>query len=415
MYVPCLIGCALLAACGASEGSTGGAAASGTGGSGGAAGSGQTESAQYLAVGRFSTPEGQFGYGNILNSIGPDTVIDLEQAGVFPGIGSLGVADEPNGEFFVGVAESPLIQRYQATADNSVELTGEFSVFPFGAPSGVGIMLILDRNKGYLFSYLTQSIIVFDPEAMELVREVPVDFNLPPGIPGFFGNVALRDGNRVVIMTMGSLGGVIHPATRAVIVDIETDEVRYADREGCGGLVYATKDTSGNLYFGPLLRLATEVLVGVADPANQSCILRIARGADDFDPDFVDLLELAGRPVGGLVSGPGDSAYLLALADGAPAVDLDNFSELNITENWSYKRIDLTNPSELLPVPEFENVSGGLVSYEVLEAGRTEPTPFLVRVSANGSESTVFDVSDPSAPAERYTAPGRAITVFRLR
>lgn len=40
-------------------------------------------------------------------------------------------------------------------------------------------MMIVSPNKGYLFSYLTQSMIVFDPESMVLVRDVPVDFNLP--------------------------------------------------------------------------------------------------------------------------------------------------------------------------------------------------------------------------------------------
>ncbi|MEM9728621.1 MAG: hypothetical protein AAF997_08555 [Myxococcota bacterium] len=140
----------------------------------------------------------------------------------------------------------------------------------YGAIPATGVMVIVDETKAYLFSYLTQSIIVFDTEEMVLLREVPVDFNLPDGITGFFSNVALRDDDRVVITKMGSRGGVAYPATRAVFVDTETDEVTYADYQGCSALTYAAKDASGNIYFGPLLRLATEILVGVADPESKS-------------------------------------------------------------------------------------------------------------------------------------------------
>ncbi|MEM7137716.1 MAG: hypothetical protein AAF500_14125 [Myxococcota bacterium] len=400
----------VIAACGSTDRADGG---DGVGGSAG--GNEQGERAQYLAVGTFSTPEGRFGYGNLLSSLEPGTEIDLEASAVFPGIGAIGVADEPNGEFFVGVAESPVIQRYRASEGGGVELTGELSVFPFGAPSGTGILVIVNPNKGYLFSFLSRSMIVFDPESMSLVQNVPVDFNLPDDVPAFFANVALRDGNRVVIATMGSKNTVIYPATRAVIVDTETDEIKYADREGCGGLVYATKDAAGDLYFGPLLRLATEILVGVADPASEACILRMRAGADEFDPDYADLLEVAGRPVGGLVPGPGNSAYLLAHADDAAPVTINNYLDLNVRQEWSYQTIDLADPSRLRPVLGFDDVAGGLVSYEVQEPGRAEATPFLVRVADDISESRVFDVTDPSAPIERYAAPGLALRVFRLR
>ncbi|MEM6291586.1 MAG: hypothetical protein AAGA54_09985 [Myxococcota bacterium] len=375
------------------------------------------EDAQYLAVGILRMPEGRSGYGTVLNTLGSDAVIDLSQSGVFPGLGSLGAADDPDGEFFVGVAESPLIQRYATNDDGTVTKTGELSVLPFGSISGAGFMSIVDESKGYLFSYLSQSIIVFDPSEMVLVEELPVDFNLPAGYNPFFSNVALRDGNRIVMATLGVRSdAVVYPKTRAVILDTDTNEITYAEQEGCGGLTWAVKDADGNLHFGPLLRIAASILTDTAgeDPT-KSCIVSMRAGASAFDDGLTDLLQLAGRPVGSLVPGPGNLAYVMAMSEDAPEVTPESAPLLNLSENWTYNAIDLTNPVELTPVAGFEDVSGYPISYSVLEAGNDAPTPFLVRVSGDFAESTIFDVSDPANPVERYTAPGSAVAVFRLR
>lgn len=66
---------------------------------------------QYLAVGFVFSPEGQLGYGAILNSLDADVEVELETAGVFPGLGSLAVSPDRDGRFWEGHPRARFVQR----------------------------------------------------------------------------------------------------------------------------------------------------------------------------------------------------------------------------------------------------------------------------------------------------------------
>ncbi|MEM1417271.1 MAG: hypothetical protein AAGH15_20405 [Myxococcota bacterium] len=373
---------------------------------------------QYLLVGVTRSPEGRSGYGTIVPSLDVGTEVSLETAVVLPGLGSLAMEAEPEGVFYVGLAESPRIQRFESTPDLGVIMTGEFGLLAAGTPTGAGIMVIANARRGFLFNVFTRNLIVFDPLEMLLIEEVEVDLGQPDEATPYYSNVALIDGERIVITTLGVRRDIsLTPHTRAVFVDIETAEVTYADYDGCGGLTSAVKDDAGNLYFGPILRHGSSLVTGTAgEPESPLCVLRIARGATRFDPELIDLFALSGgRPAGVLTQGLGDTAFLLQRRADAEPLTVDNIGEANLREEWSYVSLDLRNPVALEPVPGLERVAGNGISLLVREGDAARPTSFLVRVAEDFSRSTVVDVTNPSEPVERFVTPGSASAVFRLR
>ncbi|MEM9072714.1 MAG: hypothetical protein AAGE52_29685 [Myxococcota bacterium] len=375
--------------------------------------------AEYLTVGITYSPEGQSGYGTILPSLAEGTQVSLDTSVVIPGLGSLSVPPSSDGVFYVGLAESPRIQRFEAVGDGTVTMTGEVDLLRFGAVTGAGILVVPDGPRGYLFNVFTRDLIVFDTEEMTLIENIDIDLGQPEGVDEYYSNVALIDGDRVVITTLGVRpeDTTLTTRTRAVFVDIETSEVTYADSERCGGLTSAVKDASGNLYFGPILRHGSDILAGTAgDSPGPLCILRIASGATEFDEEFVDLFALTGgRPAGGLSQGAGDTAFLVVREEDAPELTPENVREANLEEDWSYHAIDLTDPTSVQRVPGIPSGAGYSVAWSVRESAAVEPTPFLVRIDQGFGSSTVYDVSDPLAPVVRLRAPGAAVATFRLR
>lgn len=370
--------------------------------------------AQYLAAGTVVSPAGRSGYGALINSLAEDTVIDIEETSVFPGVGSLGVLDDGSGQIFVGSAESARITRFEAAPDNSVTATGELSVQPTGAFSAAGLMVVVSPRRGYLFSAVRPEVIVFDPTAMELVGGIPVA--LEPR--SFFGDVAFEDDGRLVAITLSLREDAsVVPRTRAVIIDTATDEVSYADHDGCGGMRYGARDAEGNMYFAPLLRQAAAVLTDTAgEPASPACVLRLPTGASSFDPEVLDLLELTGgRPAGTMAQGAGNTAYILVYNEDAPPVTPETAAAINTEEVWSYRALDLTDPTALQPVPGLAGLAGLAASFAVVEGDAADPTPFLVRSADGFGMSTLIDISDPAAPRARFTAPGSLLLLFRLR
>jgi hypothetical protein len=143
-----------------------------------------------------------------------------------------------------------------------------------------------------------------------------------------------------------------------------------------------------------------------------ACILRIQRGESQFDPDyFVDLTELSGGVVGGLLQGSNDLGYVFQYV-GEP-ITQENWQATLRGDQWALYSLELGDEANTYgPVAGLGSGTAYGDSFTTVVNG--EVTPFVITVEADFSAGRYYDATNPTSVvgALAFTGfPGPAIAV----
>lgn len=411
-------------ACG--DGSSGDDAADGGGGEGGTQATGgnggttPTADPLYLVVGSSFTPDGRSTYAAVVDDIGADGSISLEEALEIPGVPSVAVPQR-GGVFFVGSAEEPTVERYRVTTEGSIEADGRFSVAGLGLIAGRGSVRdafqFISDTRAYLIDDDTLQVVIFNPQDMTTTGSFSLDGLAEDGTITQL-NFVERDGNRLLVSTNHVRSdGTFAVLGKLAIIDTITDAVTYASQNRCGHLAWSAQDTAGNTYFASHPFQAAAEAGGIAGtPAAKPCMIRLLAGQDGFDPDyFVDLNALTGRPTGAVIQGTEDRAYVLAFDNQMFPITAENAEAAISLPGWAYFQIKLGD--ETANVTEVTSIAPGAgfgFSFTTEVGLDRTVTPFVISVAQDFSAGTFYEIAETGF-VEALTAPGSPGAAFRIQ
>jgi hypothetical protein len=370
----------------------------------------------WIVGGWISTADEYTGYLTVVGDLSSAGSIDLSRAVEF---GGDMVYASPGGRVvFVGREDSPVIERWGLNADNALEKQDQVSLANYGVTKTLGggrnVIQFAEERRAYYFDNENLQVIVFDPVSMTTERSFSIEGLAVEGQEHAM-NFIHRDGDRFIVTarywhleesTTTSL-------VRAAIVDSSDESVEYVEDTRCGDIAFNVTDEAGHLYLGSHPGHAVYMAAGLdGDSPPPQCLLRIKRGESRFDPDyFVNLSELSGGVVGGLLQGPGNRAYVFRY-DGDP-VNEENWRESLRGDQWAVYGLELGDEASTFgPVEGLDSFTAYGDSFTTIVSGVRKP--FLIAVEADFSGGNYYDMARPS-DVERALAfpgfPGRAYRV----
>lgn len=359
----------------------------------------------YLVVTRVVNPNGRNVYLSALPSLEP-TTIELSQTLELSGLSRAFTFD---GAVFAMDGETGQVARYEVDDELRFSETARFSMANLGITGFRSAFAFISPTRAYYVDVTNLQVVVWNPRAMEIVGTFSIaglareGFNISAEAPQV-------GGDRVIVPIGWSnlTQGTFHPAVGLLVLDAQVDEligILEDDRCAVGGGgffddqgdFYVIGDTSHGVYeaFGP-------------DTVPQACLLRLAAGSSDFDPEFVE-------PMGGLADNPyfsgltGTPDRALLTRGFAPDVDLSmltNPSEYFSLKAWLWRLIELdTGSSTEVELPP-----------HVLSFGpfSVDGEFFLPQFDEDTQQTVLYRLSDKQ-PVESVTSPGEVQNVGRIR
>lgn len=368
----------------------------------------QSVAQRWIVGGWISTVDEYNGYLTVVDDISSSGSIDLAEVVEFGG--DMVYASPGGGVVFVGLESAPIIERWGVSDDDELEKQAEVSLANYGVTSTLGggrnVMQFIDEDRAYYFDRENLQVVVFNPTDM-----VTVDSFSIAGLEEEGQELALnfihRDGDRFIVtarywdLQLGTTTSLV----RAAIVDSADDTVQYTDDTRCGDIAFDVTDLDGNLYLGSHPGHAVYMAAGLdGDNPPPQCILRINRGESQFDPDyFVDLTELAGGVVGGLLHAGNGNAFVFRYA--GEAITEENWQPSLRGDGWSLYKLKLGNEAATFaPVPGMDSFTAYGDSFTTEVDGKQ--VPFVVAVEADFSAGQYYDVSRPNQVVEALAFPG---------
>jgi hypothetical protein len=370
----------------------------------------------WIVGGWISTADEYTGYLTVVDDLSSSGNIDLSRAVEF---GGDMVYASPGGRVvFVGRQDAPVIERWGLTSDNALEKEDEVSFANYGVTKTLGggrnVIQFVDQGRAYYFDNENLQVIVFDPDAMTIRDSFGIDGLAVEGQEHAM-NFIHRDGDRFIVTARywDLEDGTTTPLVRAAIVDSTDDSVEYAEDTRCGDIAFHATDEAGNLYLASHPGHAVYTAAGLdgASPPPQ-CLLRIQQGESRFDAQyFVDLSELSGAIVGGLLQGSGDFAYVFQYA-GEP-IDQENWQASLRGDDWAIYRLELGNEAATYAAVEnLSSITAYGSSFSTLVNGVR--TPFLIAVEADFSGGNYYEASRSDEVVKALTFPGFPGRAYRV-
>jgi hypothetical protein len=376
--------------------------------------SGATPAPQRWIVGGWITTQDSYtGYLTVVRDLSSAGRIDLTQVVEFPGDMTYETAGD--GVVFVGLEDKPVLERWVLGTDDKLTKDGEISFATRNVTSTLGggrnLIQLIGPERAYYFDNENLQVIVFNPTRLEILSSFSLA-GLEESGQELALNFVHKDGNRFIITgRYWSLADETSTSlVRAAIIDSTNDSVTYVEDRRCGNIAFHITDQAGNVYYGSHAGLAVSIAAGTAGANPPTpCLLRINKGASQFDPTyFVDMADASGGVVGGLLQGSDGNAYVFQYA--GPGITADNERATLRGENWTLASFKLGSEKST-----FARVNGvgALTAYgdSFTTNVQGKLTPFVVGVKADFSEGRYYDVSDPSnvKPALSFPSyPGHA-------
>ncbi len=294
------------------------------------------------------TPDGASTHLYVVDELTADLVLDPATAIELMGRADVSVPPLAMGmrSFFVGLGEEPTIRRYDIADDGKITVGGQLSLQGLGAKSAASLISGLSftaKDRAYFVDVGTLQVIVIDPEKMEIVRSFPLTEIAEPGMKATYAWYKNIDGSRIVVaFAFDRSDDSPSPLSKVAIIDTTNDTVVYDKQSRCGYLSWTARDAAGNIYLASHTWAAIMYEAGLGgDPKFHPCMVRIRSGANGFDPDYyVDLYELAGRPVGALMAGADGTAYTLVYRSAAP-LTAQNVDSAYRAAGWEHHSLKL--------------------------------------------------------------------------
>lgn len=360
------------------------------------------------------TTDSPTSYLALVPSLDASTTIDLTDTVPFGGAITCGGL-EPDGAVFVGSGEAPTIQRWEAGPDGRPVLDEEVNFAGLGLTSTFrsrNAIQLVDERKGYFFS--NDLVVVFDPTAMTIIDSFVLDGLFEDGIiPAL--SFPIRVGDRFVLPAWRRRpDGSLEPWMKLAFVDVNTDAVTYGPTDTRCSVDYPVVADNGDIYMASAPDQGLLVDNGLAgDPASPPCILRIASGATEFDPNF--LLHpsdtIPPQFAGGLLQGRKGTTFTIGLDDAlAPPIDEQNATTALQLPAWRYYGIQLPEPSDAPGAVKSLPPASGVPWVNVADG-----VTYVPLVDFVAGTTQLYDLSDPTEAVPAVQIPGFPLQAFRIR
>ena len=393
---------ALIAGCG-DDGSDSGA---------GGTDSGPTEA--FVASQRVFLPDGRFVLLHLLSDLERQQ-LNVDEGFEFSGFSRVRAF---NGKVFVFESESGQVIRFGVTPSLQLEEEARLSMTNQGVRSFNDTTTFVSPARAFYFDFSGQ-MIVFDPEAMEIVQTIEGPDMQREGFPGPRFSPPVRVGDELYVSLAWANTDTIDliPALTVAVFSISEERLlrvvedgrcAYGHRgfahEGAFYLVGDASEGAGNL---------------ISDEVPPPCLLRIREGEEQFDPDFyVDLTEPTGRPL--VANGPvgiGDGRFLNMVYDSP--IDPDSFDPNNVSDLIEFANGQLWRWAVLsLPDGETTLLEGTpLTGTNPFDAFLVDDTSYVPILAGDGSSSQVFridNLEDGSTTLTLESTSGEILTVERV-
>jgi hypothetical protein len=370
--------------------------------------SGRGGDQRWIVGGWITTVDEYTGYLTVLGDISSNGSIDRSQVVEFGG--DMVYASPGGGVVFVGLESAPIIERWGLDANNALEKQDEVSLANYGVTSTLGggrnVMQFVAEDRAYYFDNENLQVVIFDPTSMTTLGSFSIA-GLEQEGQELALNFVHRDGDRFIVTARywDLIDGTTTPLVRAAIVDATNEAVAYIDDTRCGDIAFDATDDAGHLYLGSHPGHAVYMAAGLDGEAPPpQCLLRIKQGESQFDPEyFVNLSELSGGVVGGLLQGTSDRAYVFQYA-GEP-ITQENWQPSLRGNQWAIYSLSLGDEANTYaPVRGMDSITAYGDSFNTLVNG--ERTPFLIAVDADFSAGRYYDVSNIDSVVEALSFPG---------
>lgn len=323
--------------------------------------------------------------------------------------------------FSVGGSESPVLTRYEVTADGQlIESEDRLSFANTGITSGfkrAGLVPFISDQKAYWLDDVTLQGVVWNPTAMTIDGSISLESAVREGTVFELNERAiLRDDGLLFVGADhrtdddGELGIAV-----VLVIDTTTDQlVKVLEDERCGNAEHLVMDSSGTLYAGTGALGA--VLYALDRPAGYPapCLLRILPGTTTFDAGFhLAIPDLIGGRAGGrLVAGPAGRAYLLAFHD--EMIDFELTETTEIWEPWEatawqWWEIELGSDA---PATKVEGAPIASAAGHVLQAGGRD---FITHVNFDDLSTTLLVPAADGSLQPGLHAPGLPYGLVKIR
>ncbi|APR84274.1 Hypothetical protein A7982_09623 [Minicystis rosea] len=292
----------LLASCGSSSESTGGA-----GGTGGQAASGPLYALGSVVLNDDGT---RTTYVQTIKSL-DITSIDNKNAIEVPGNGTL----TPFGDsILVGLAEEPTIVRYKPDAAGVLRETGRVSFLNYGLSHADFGSVVADPTHAYMISSEQFLAIQWNPTTMEVTTTTDLAYLKQDGFDTEFWTTTARDGKVYIPARYANWDdGVILKKVSLVILDAASGKVLgTAEDDRCysGGRPSFTANGDAYVMADGRSYSAQMYANAAGQPPPPNCILKIPAGTTAFDPNYL-------REVPKITNGLETTGEMLSVVDGS--------------------------------------------------------------------------------------------------
>jgi hypothetical protein len=374
---------------------------------GGGNGLGPTNSAVML-VGQVYAFEGYNTYVGIFPEV-PDGEVDFRS---FREFGNANVYTKAG---YVFVEEDGTVQRFSVNERLELVDGPRFSWLDFGVASiNASYTVFVSEQRSYTFAPELGVVIVWNPDTMTLTGTLPLEMPERPAGMETFAYDGYVVGDKVFWNVFSGDWDEITPytAVTVAIADAERDEpVRFIEDDRCipGGPSYV--DDNGDYYLQAGAFFGYFFAYGDVEPNARTCALRIRRGQEQFDPDYlVDYQQLTGSYVNDAWFYIAGSQYFARAWD--PAVAFPEDSE-QFYENAALRPLLLdTATVTASPYPDLigakavdgvTRVVDGVSYYQLSQTGYVE----------NGNTDVVE--LHPEGIVPRFHLPGFLLGLERVR
>jgi hypothetical protein len=336
--------------------------------------------------------------------------IDLASAREYNGRATVGTVGN---WLFVMDGEEPIVERFSVGADGSLTSDGQLSFANSGMPywtiDAWGNTMV-SPTKAYFSNPGDGSLIVWNPTAMEIVREVPLPELASADLELQSSPAVLRGDRLFRLFSWASFDTFefSRAPQQLGVYDAVSDELLALVEDNRCPAVYSEPfvDEAGALYFSNHVWSPMETLV---KGAPQSCSLRVLAGETTFDPDwqlrYADFAD--GR----------EGAVLRYLGGGQGLADIfhderttitseTDPSELGQSSNWRLWTVDLESGTGA-PIEGLDFKPGGYNDVHV--GGRS----FILMPSADYARTTGYELVDGVA-VRRFEVQGSSYHMVEL-
>jgi hypothetical protein len=366
----------------------------------------------YAVLSTISGDTNSSSYVSLVPSLAEGEVRNLEKSVELSGARYMfGVDGKPS--LYV-LDDSASLTRYDLSEDNTLVKGPVLSFAAYGVTTGSteGSVFFVSDTKAYLLDDVSLQAVIWDPSKMLASKSIDLSGLRRDMWTTYFDYLPKRRGDQLVLAAYyldESFSTSLREVT-AAIIDLNTDQARLLSDKRCGGFSTSVLTNAGDIYFasdpylGALHRLGGEA----ASPAG--CILRIVNGQEVFDPSyFAEVTSLAAGFGGGIVPGPGNSAFLRIYNEQiVPIGPSTSAFDVYANASWQFWRIELGSSQRGTPT----TLAPGAGTVRVFNLdGRS----YATNAGADYSTTSLVDMSQPEGPREGVRVPGIVAGLVRVR